>query len=415
METIIQLHKKSVLILLSTLLLIGCSKQEVAEVTPENLLEKLQEVNENVVTNHWDELSQMMRNTKNAAENLQTAWNQTGQTSCQVLSQKIVNQQSGIAELSCDQNNVLMQVDFDDSLKVSSITFEILPEHLTVESNEIYEETLITLSSTPTLEGILTIPVGSEYPPVAILMPEGMNEAADASGSDLSFRKDLAHALAEKGIASVRFHMPAYINQKLLTAQFTSFDALFDQEFAKIVHSLETYPVDATTILYIGHGNGGTLGYYNVMQHYEIDGGLVLLNSRMIDGLQMMQDTYQFDQAIIDEVTEKLSEDEFDGNQIVDAFTLSYFSEWYLTNPLNYTRYVTMPIAIFTGSQESETTKEEIDLWRSQKGSNVSMVEIENANHTMRDSDGNIRSQCIEYIYLWLNGEDIEEIESETE
>ncbi len=294
----------------------------------------------------------------------------------------------------------------DEENNITAFGFAEIPELPALETTEDYTEEYISVGRGPKISGILTLPADETSAPVAVLMPETIYDGMDASGSDLSFRKDLAHALAEKGIASIRYDMRIYADPLIYSAEDTvSLERSFFNDFAYAVHSLDKYPVASSSIIYIGHGVGGTLGYDCVYHHFEITGGLVLLNAPYADGVSLLRQMDWLPEETEDEVSEALDKDEVP--EMISGYPSSYWLEWKNCSPLIYTRYVAIPILILQSEDDTITPLSDYNSWKSQKGSNVTMKSYEDLTHYMRDEDWELSDDVVSDIASWFNGKDI--------
>lgn len=325
---------------------------------------------------------------------------------------------AGYALMQCGSSMYYIVCRMNDDLEILRLMVEKVQDIPQTEKSDDWEETAVEIGNDPKVAGILTMPVKGSYPYIAVLMPEQLDDAMDESGDDPSFRKDLAHALAERGIASIRYDMRLYEDPSIvLSVDELSLDRVLWRDFANAVHSLEKYPVDAQKgIVYIGHGIGGSFGYSAIYHHFEIIGGFVLLNAPYGSGTELMAEYYGLDESIAEEAQAALDANaESDAVETVGGYPLSWWQDFEDAEPLKYTRYVAQPIAIFQGQEDEQTTlDDDYENWKSQKGSNVSMVSYSDTGHDMRDEDGSFDTLADD-ISSWLDGEDLEEIVTKRE
>jgi len=296
----------------------------------------------------------------------------------------------------------------DENLHLLSLVFAERRTGSRPESSDTFEEYEITAGNAPRISGMLTMPKEAEEPVVAILLPEEIDDAMDESGSNLTFRKDLAHGLAEKGIASVRFDMRCWEDPLLVPVFGMSFDRTISRDFASIVHTLEQYPVNARKIIYIGHGPAGSLGYSAVAHHYEMDGGLVLLNSPYTeDGVHLLQRAAWLEESAAEEAKEMLEMEKEEQYEIA-GFPPSFWQAWQEHGALNYTRRISIPILILQAEADGVVYfKKDYEDWKSQKGSNVTMKSYPDLGHDLINKEEVFEPQICEDIAAWINGEDI--------
>lgn len=297
---------------------------------------------------------------------------------------------------------------FDETLSILTIGFAARNDTVNAESSEEWEEMVITTGNLPKITGILTVPSGTEDAPVAVLFPETLTDPADASGSNADLRKDLAHKLAEHGVASVRYDTRCHEDALLTDVFGYDLDLILNEDTAAIIHSLERYPVDASRIIYVGHGTAGALGYCAVYHHYEVTGGLVLINAPYEeDGAHLFARAMWLESEHADTAREALDDEESSVIEIA-GYPISYWKQWDDAGALRYTRYVSIPILILQGESDAIVTlKEDYENWKSQKGSNVTMKSYPKLGHDLRAEDGAFEELIAEDIADWLDGVDI--------
>ncbi len=322
-----------------------------------------------------------------------------------------------IVLISCREGVLEYAFTVNDALEIESLRCALRPViEDQVEEAEDWREVLITAGNAPVITGILTIPSENDYAPVAVLMGETLSDQRDASGTNSTLRKDLAHALAEHGIASVRFDMRPAEDPLLISVFGWDLDRVLCEDFAAIVHSLEHYPVNASKIIYAGHGTAGALGYGLVRSHFEITGGLVLINAPFEDdGVHLFARSAWMDEETADEVLDALQEDADDSAEI-GGYPLSWWKQWKNMGALVYTRYVAIPILIQQGEDDQIVLfKEDYDSWKTQKGSNVTMKSYEDLGHDLRTEEDAFEEAIAEDIADWINGIDINKKETDSQ
>ncbi len=297
----------------------------------------------------------------------------------------------------------------DETFRLADLQFARRNESDSPESSDLFEETEISAGNAPKLRGILTIPANVYDAPVAVLLPEEMDDAMNESGSNTDFRKDLAHGLAENGIASVRFDMRCFEDPLLVTMFGWDFEKMIGQDFASVVHSLEQYPVNASKIIIIGHGVGGALGYAAVYHHFEITGGLVLINSPYTeDGAHLFQRGAWLEEKAAEDALKAMQEEEIDDSTVIYGYPLSWWKKWQSLGALNYTRHVAIPILILQAENDGAVYfKKDYEDWKSQKGSNVTMKSYPNLGHDLKTAGGVFDASIAEDIAAWVRGENI--------
>lgn len=319
--------------------LMGCQKEEViVEATP---IPTLEPTPTPVIINHTtlEESTSMIvdsfinGNTITVSNEYQGNLDEMKQLKgCKVTQDQHIytNEKEARVVLECEKEKKYLKIQYDEELLPKQLELYSLPPTPTLEETEDYYEIGLSVGLTPQLNGILTIPYKTEYPSVAIIMPDGLYNDLDGSGDDPTFRKDLAHALAEEGIATVRYDMRLAVEPSLIQSNDDySLNEIYYKDFASLVHMLERYPVDAGDILFVGHGLSANLAYASVYQHFEITGGIVLIDPLEENGLNLMGQVHGLSNEEIARVTQELEKEE---KEETFSYPLSYFEEWNHSN-----------------------------------------------------------------------------------
>ena len=137
----------------------------------------------------------------------------------------------------CDGQEKWLHVLWDEEANIQSYEMMDLPEAPILEESNAYQEEILPIGSVPTRYGVLTLPTNKDNPMVAILVPNHLDASSDAM-------KALAHGLAEKGIASVRYDMRLYQMPKRYEDPYSfSLNEFYFEDFAAVTHMLEHYQI----------------------------------------------------------------------------------------------------------------------------------------------------------------------------
>ena len=133
------------------------------------------------------------------------------------------------------------------------------------------------------VKGIVTLPKNKEGYPVAVLVQgSGASDYDETIGNNKPFR-ELAHSLAENGIATVRinkrfFQYPDLAAEKAAT--LTIYDEYMDDVYAAIDYARENI---SKTVFVIGHSQGG-MSAPKIMQDKNLAGAVMMAGT--IRGLE---------------------------------------------------------------------------------------------------------------------------------
>ena len=236
--------------------------------------------------------------------------------------------------------------------------------------SEFFEEIEIKVGADPyQMDGILTVPKGEPLAPVVILVQgSGQSDMDETIGAtnNKPFR-DLAHGLAENGIASIRYNKRYYQFTDNIPDDITIKEEILDDVNAAIEYAKKSHLINATKIFVAGHSQGGMLAPKIATDHPELAGIIVLAGSpRNLEDIIYDQAVYfsKLDESLSDseielylqmmqanvEMVKSLDEEALD-TQIMGV--TGYY--WKSLNDLDLptiTQQLTLPMLFLQGSSD---------------------------------------------------------------
>lgn len=225
------------------------------------------------------------------------------------------------------------------------------------------------------LEGILTLPKGSElYPAVVLVHGSGPNNRDEAIGKTALF-KDLAEKLAAKGIASIRYDKRTLIYGKEIVADktFTVAKETVDDAIAAGKLLSADARIDANKIYLIGHSMGAMLAPRIVCES-DIFAGLILMagSPRRLEAISLSQNEEalaQMDEATraqvlpqieslkalyasIDTMTDEVAQE----TPLMPGLMAYYLKEWGAKPADSYLSSLMQPILVMQGDKDFQVS-----------------------------------------------------------
>lgn len=211
---------------------------------------------ETVVANCQDKVQKQID-----AAALQQAWESVAGTAGGFVSATATNfeEKSGYATVSTvaefENAGFIITLNFDSEGKIRGIWFNFAPEdsvYQPIDTDLFTEETV--LIGEYDIKGVVTTPDNMEnYPVVVLVQGSGQSDFDETIGANKPFR-ELAHGLAEKGIASIRINKRLYQKPALAHEQLTIWDEYMDDVYAAIDYAKANI---SENIFVIGHSQGG--------------------------------------------------------------------------------------------------------------------------------------------------------------
>lgn len=336
--------------------------------------------------------------------------------------------------LEYENNGLAISFTYSKLGEIEGLWFSYSPLEIGLEVNDQFEETFITIGMEGDypVDGILTLPKGIVEPPVAILVPGSGNHDQDESiGGNKPFR-DIAHGLAMKGIASIRYKERILMYSNLAGEPYTiQLDSLDDASSA-IRFALSSEQVDSDRIVIIGHSLGGMMAPKLATDHKEVAGIISLAgSSRKLEDIAVSQQEWylsiseDYDDAQVEALSAALKEEAEKIKGLSDEkeeLLLGYPSTyWRSLNQINIGELainLTIPVMIAQGSMDWQVSSEEdYTQWMSILGGkeNVTFHLYDNLNHLfmpvedkaediMYSRKGSVDSKVIEDMADWIMG-----------
>ncbi|MFF1291449.1 alpha/beta hydrolase family protein [Bacillus thuringiensis] len=278
------------------------------------------------------------------------------------------------------KNNLQTTFVYTKDGKVADIQTEMQPLIVKPEEGEKWEESSIKVGyNEKKLNGLLTLPKGVEKPPVAIILQgSGPNNMDSIIGTGLNRPfADIAHGIAEKGIASIRYDKRSYAYPNDVFDVETEYlkDA---KEAVRLVK--EDKRVDNNRIYLIGHSQGGLMGPKIAQENPEIKGFVSMAGTlRRLEDVVLTQTTMRVEQDTKLSAERKKEEMEntkdavqkikklntSDKKEILLGYPASYWSSLNKFNGASIAKNLNIPMFIIQGTTDFHVLeKVDYKMWQ---------------------------------------------------
>ena len=177
--------------------------------------------------------------------------------------------------LQYEASGLQIKFTFEADYKIAGLWMNYYTIDMPLVSNSSFAESKIQINAdgNQPIDGIFTLPLGVEQPAVVILVQgSGQSDLNESIGGNKPFR-DLAHGLAEKGIASIRYNKRFYQYppaDAAVLANLTVQQEITD-DVAAAIQLAETKLPDSDLYI-IGHSMGGMLAPYIASKNPQVNG-----------------------------------------------------------------------------------------------------------------------------------------------
>lgn len=260
------------------------------------------------------------------------------------------------------------------------------------------------------LPGTLTLPVGEgPFSAVVLVHGSGPHDRDETIGPNKPFR-DVAHGLAARGIAVLRYEKRAKafpVQTAAIMNSLTVKEEVIDDVLAAVALLRDTNKIDTDRIFVLGHSLGG----FVIPRIGKLDskiGGFIIMagSARPLEDVVLEQFTYIFslDGVITD--AEKASLDELKTQAVrikdpqLSATTpatdlplnipAAYWLDLRGYQPPEMAKELTQPILILQGGRDYQVTNSDFQIWKKALSSktNVEFKYYEKLNHLLMAGQG---------------------------
>lgn len=302
---------------------------------------------------------------------------------------------------------VLMAFNANDEIDNILLNYYSIPEDAL--SNDIFEETSIKIGEYE-LDGMLTLPKNVENPPVVILVHgSGSSDMNETVNQNKPF-KDIAHGLAEKGIASIRYNKRFYQFPTKADADITVSDEVLDDARSAIEFAKSSGKINNSKIIIVGHSLGGMLAPKIALENSDVSGIVSLAGSPrgledimfdqnvdILNTLGLSDADYAAQIEIVQQEINKVKDATPDSNDVIMG---AYSKYWYSLNQIDTPEIVKelkIPMLILQGDADFQVyADKDYVLWQEiLKDNNAQFKLYENLNHLFMQTNG--KSDITEY------------------
>lgn len=184
--------------------------------------------------------------------------------------------------LKYELNGLKLTLSYDSNNKVSGLLLNYSPIKEELSSSEKFEEEEIHIGKGDNkLDGILTMPKDTEKPPVVIMVQgSGQSDMDETIGAAANKPfKDIAHGLAENGIASIRYNKRYYQYPQTAPKDMTIEDEVINDVNLAIELASNNKNINNEKIFVLGHSLGGMLAPQIAKENEQVSGIISLAGS----------------------------------------------------------------------------------------------------------------------------------------
>ncbi|MEG0020196.1 MAG: alpha/beta fold hydrolase, partial [Oscillospiraceae bacterium] len=311
--------------------------------------------------------------------------------------------------------------------KISGIWFNAVPKIGDLVDNDRYTQQPIEVGKYK-LTGILTLPKNVKNPPVVVMLQgSGPSDFDETISANKPF-KDIANALAEKGIATLRYNKRFFQHSELGATQATVEEEYLEDVSAAIALAKEKV---GEKIYVLGHSLGGMSVARIAKDNKDVVGIISLAGTPR--GLEEL--IYDQNKASVDLMdTTKQQKDELmktvekevakvkaltkDDGSAPFGFPAKYWLSLKGLDTLNLSKQLTIPMLMLQGSADFQVYKDkDFDYWKNELAGkdNATFKLYDNLNHlfmqskykgkmdvTEYDVPGTVEKQVTDDIAQWI-------------
>ena len=353
----------------------------------------------------------------------------------------IYTKQSGydvvVSSVECTLYNIVVRVVYGGDAKPAGVQITVEPKEAPApQASEKWEEIPVNVG-TMDLPGMLTLPKGVEKPPVVILVQgSGASDMNESLGTapNRPF-EDIAHGLAEQGVATLRYNKRTYQYPNVSAGTVTIQYETLDDASAAVKLLSNDSRVDANRIYVLGHSLGGMMAPKITADNPQIKGFISLAGSlRSLQDIMMDQnravvnaeasltEQQKADQlAQVEAEIKKIKTLDDGGTGYIMGVPTNYWKSLNEIDGVAIVKSLTVPMLILQGGSDFQVyPNTDYKLWQTtlEGRSNVSFKLYNGLSHlfmpnqisangapdvTVYNSPNHVDSQVIADIAAWVN------------
>ena len=253
------------------------------------------------------------------------------------------------------------------------------------------------------ISGYLTLPKNVEKPPVVIFVHgSGCNDRNETVSANAPFR-DIAHGLAERGIATLRYDKRCKLYPDSAAPDKVTIHTEATDDFDAAMRMLQgDARVDAKRIFVVGHSLGGMLVPYLADRHPELAGAISMSGTlrSLFDVIKQQQTlalaeyrkssgseaTASQLESLIHELDEKVPKlDALPDDELIIGQPVRYWKSLRDATGEKLLANTKVPILVLWGSADMQIYAEDFDLWLAaeKKYPNLRCMRFDRLNHLM--------------------------------
>ena len=263
---------------------------------------------------------------------------------------------------------------------LTSISFSETPPRAHVEPSA-FQEREVRFGAEPfVLNGTLSLPKGAGAFPAVVIVHGSGPQNRDGLLGPLTPYRDLAHGLASRGIAALRYDKRTftYGADMAIDASFTIDDESIDDALSAVKFLRQQGGIDSARIFILGHSQGGMVAPRILARDDEIAGGILLaaptrpfsavLDEQLAYLAQVNPDALE---SAAFATLRKLAANYRQvaaGASYADAFGESalYFESLDAVDPLGEARHLAQPLLILHGERDYQATMADFAGWQAE-------------------------------------------------
>ncbi len=230
-------------------------------------------------------------------------------------------------------------------------------------------------SGKPGLPGTLTVPKGQgPFPVVVLVHGSGAQDRDETIGGNRPFR-DIAHGLAAKGIAVLRYDKRTHARPQDFSGTFTIDDETTDDAVAAVTALADTNGIEPKRIFVLGHSQGGLLAGRIANAGKGRVAGLVLLAAPVRPILDILAEQNRYMAGLDGTVSaeeqthlEALDAAIAEARRNPDARLMSvpgrFWQQLEQVDPVADVRSSGLPTLLLQGGRDFQVVDAEWQLWR---------------------------------------------------
>jgi dienelactone hydrolase len=298
----------------------------------------------------------------------------------------------------CESGSTQVGLEFNQEGEITEVSFRDSYTPPSYVDTALFDEQSVTIDCGDIeLEGVLTMPIEVDNPPIALLILGAGELEKEYTFGPNQFFKDLAWGLATEGIATLRYDKREAVTD-ISPDERTLETLYFSDGVAALERAAGITGVDSSGVFVVGHSQGGRCAFEIARRHGDV-AGVAALDSPLLKPLEPEPDHYHdlleldgelppFVHELTDEYAaerRRFFDEDYEPDGEVMEIPAMYLDSTYAYDQFEIATSLSVPLFIYQMELELRAPEEKRSQWKTVvSGEKDTLIQRPELNHNFQ-------------------------------